>query len=154
MFDQHQLDFPLLPTCISSYNSDTNQFYIGNEDGRLLQLSIHDSIIALEKILIFHSAPITSIATHSRESFSQAIRDSEKLNDLILVGGFDWSISLWSPSFMNYPILSLTCFSSYIISIQWHPIHPLIFFIITENAQVQVWNLMIDRTVSCMNDLI
>lgn len=155
-YDQQKLDFPIIPTSLSSYDNLTNQFFVGNEDGKLLLLSLHDSILAVEKVLSYHSGPITSIAIHALEQSTKMIVDNENIKNLVLTSSFDWSVCLWLPSIMTSPLLTLTCFTSYIIAVKWHPVHPLLFVVVTENNCIQLWNLLIDRTVcfdSCFDSL-
>lgn len=137
----------MIPTCLSAYDSFTNEFYVGNEDGKLLLLTLHDSILGIEKVLSHHNAPITAIATHSADSFSKVIYDNENIKNLVITSSLDWSICLWLPSLLRRPLLTLSCFTSYIITVRWHPTHPLLFLVVTENSCLQIWNLLIDQTV-------
>lgn len=141
------MEFTAIPTVLSSYDPVTGMFYVGNENGNLLQLSLRDSILTIESVLSYHTAPITSISTHVGDGFSSFIQGNDTLQHLVLTSSFDWSVCLWLPSVTNNPILRLLCFTTYIISVRWHPIHPLLFFVVTENNYIQLWNLLKSQTV-------
>lgn len=143
--DSHALEQPILPTAISPFNGELSSFLVGSEDGSLYSVIIRDNVVSIDARLLFHCAPITAIATRLGSSQSRVSWESTVVRSLVLTSSFDWQIALWAPSTSSRPLAVFSAATSYVTSVQWHPVNPAIFAAAVEGGVVQVWNVLQDR---------
>lgn len=139
--------------CMAFPENETNELYVGGEDGSICQVHIHGSKVGITEVYDGHEGPVTGVDLHPHQGdASQTGADSTF--DLAVSSSFDWSVKLWMVKKYQQPVLSLDIFEDYVYDVRWHPLHPAVFASVDGEGHVDLWNLnrnMESPVVRCEN---
>jgi dynein intermediate chain len=126
-------------TSIAFPDNETNTFYVGAEDGSLLQTQLHGSKSSDASGDVFeaHFGPITGLDIHpvGENIFT------DLAGNLLLSSSVDWSVKLWNPKMKKTAILSFDIYDDYVFDVKWSPVHPSVFAVAEGTGLVDIWNL-------------
>eukprot|EP01038_Epipyxis_sp_PR26KG_P005946 gene5946-8195_t len=86
-----------------------------------------------------HFGLVTSIQPHPN--------NAKYLKNLLLTSSLDWTVKLWHASNFDKPIFEFSTRTyDYVCDVQWSPVHPAIFAVITAGGKLSLWNIVTSTT--------
>eukprot|EP00742_Colponemidia_sp_Colp-10_P005038 GILJ01005383.1.p1 GENE.GILJ01005383.1~~GILJ01005383.1.p1 ORF type:complete len:644 (-),score=93.54 GILJ01005383.1:168-2021(-) len=125
-------------TCLTFSEGETNQFYVGSEDGSIFQGYIHGNKVGVTEALEGHQGPVTSLHVHPSTPSDQYAAD---FSDLLLSTSVDWTCKLWSQKHSHSPLYSFESAEDYAYDARWSPAHPSVFASVNGEGHVDMWDL-------------
>lgn len=126
-------------TSMAFPDNETNTFYVGAEDGSILQTQLHGSKSSDAAADVFeaHYGPLTGLDIHpvGENIFT------DLAGNLLLSSSVDWSVKLWNPKMSKSALLSFDIYDDYVFDVKWSPVHPSVFAVAEGTGIVDVWNL-------------
>lgn len=124
---------PVNVTAMSFPSGDSNNFFIGSEDGVVYGASRHGNKQGVTEVYEGHHAPVTRVHCNP-------ITTPIDFSHLFLSSSFDWTVKLWS-SKETKPLHSFEDNNDYVFDVRWSPIHPALFATIDITGRIDLWNL-------------
>lgn len=120
-------------------DNETNMFFMGAEDGSIIQSQLHGSKTGENETEIYsgHFGPITGLDLHKyRENYI-----NDNINGLLLSSGVDWTVKLWNYKNAKTPLCSFEIYDDYVFDVKWNPAHPTKFACVDGAGYLDLWNL-------------
>ncbi|EGR27431.1 hypothetical protein IMG5_196130 [Ichthyophthirius multifiliis] len=131
-------------TCMQFPQGDTNNFYIGAEDGQIYRSQLHQKQNNSSQNIVSqcqaHDAMISSL------SISNDPNGVHQLSGLVLTSSFDWTVKLWNPKqggeFKHIQTFDYS--EDYVFDVQWNTVNPTIFASVDGEGYLDIFDLSED----------